>query len=225
MPANLPASRDIWLRSQLAPCSLMGVESADTRPGRSSPITVRIKLAIDAGYETSAMSRNVHRWRAHQATYPAKLEGRHGMRLEPLYRVRFVYDEGWTVELEGGWEQHLLFAEGRCEGSITGRFRGANYPQRRTDEGPFVPDFRAVIETDDGETILCEWHGYGRAYPPGRRQIVGSVRHLSDSDRYRHLNDVVCVCAGEVRTPADPDQDSPDLVMDVAELVWEPIPD
>ena len=60
-------------------------------------------------------------------------------------------------------------------------------------------------------------------YPAGRRQIVGSVFHLSDSDRYRRLNDVVCVCVGEVRTPLDPNQESSDLVVDVAELIWEPI--
>ena len=48
---------------------------------------------------------------------------------------------------------------------------------------------------------MFEWHGYGRAYPPGRRQIVGAVFHLSDHERYRRLNDVVCVCVGEVRRP------------------------
>ena len=80
-----------------------------------------------------------------------------------------------------------------------------------------------MIETDDGATVFVEVRGYGRAYPPGRRQIVASATHLSDDDRYRRLNDVVCVCVGEVRTPADPDQPSSDLVMDVAELIWEPI--
>jgi hypothetical protein len=125
--------------------------------------------------------------------------------------------------LEGGWEQHLFFAEGRCEGSISGRFRGANFPYRRTAEGPFRPDFRAVIEADDGAVILFEWHGYGRAYPPGRRQVVGCVFHLSDSDRYRRLNDVVCVCVGEVRAPDGPNRESSDIVIDVAELIWEPI--
>ena len=147
------------------------------------------------------------------------------MRLEDLYRIRFGYPEGWAVGLEGGWQQHLYVAEGRCEGTLTGRFRGANFPLRRTGEGPFRPDLRAVIETDDGATIMFEMHGYGRPYPPGRRQIVGSVFHLSDDDRYRHLNDIVCACVGEVRDSTDPDRDSPDLVIDVAELVWEPIPD
>jgi len=28
--------------------------------------------------------------------------------------------------------------------------------------------------------IMVEWHGYGRAYPPERRQIVGSVLHQAD---------------------------------------------
>ena len=146
------------------------------------------------------------------------------MRLEPMYRVRFGYPEQWHVGLEGGWQQWLFLAEGRCEGSISGRFRGANFPQRRTEDGPFVPDFRAVIETDDGATVFWESHGYGRSYPAGRRQIVGSVEHLSADDRYRRLNDVTCVCVGEVRAPHDPDG-SAALVLDVAELVWEPIAD
>src|SRR6059036_1362215 len=54
MPANLPASRDIWLRSQLPPWALMGAERADTSPGRSSPIQVRVKVAMGAGYEMRA---------------------------------------------------------------------------------------------------------------------------------------------------------------------------
>lgn len=145
------------------------------------------------------------------------------MRLEQLYRIRFTYPEGWTVALEGGWEQHLYLAEGACEGWITGRFRGANFPLRRTADGPFCPDFRAAIDTDDGATILLELRGYGRAYPAGRRQIVGSVLHVTDSDRYRRLNDVVCVCVGEVRAPSQPDDEGSVLVVDVAELVWEPI--
>lgn len=147
------------------------------------------------------------------------------MKVEQLYRIRFTYPESWKVELEGGWEQHLYLAEGRCEGSISGRFRGVNFPRRHGVDGPFRPDLRAVIETDDGAVIMFEWHGYGRAYPKGHRQIVGAVFHLSDAEPYRRLNDAVCVCVGEVRAPADPDQAEPDLVIDVAELIWEPIAD
>ena len=145
------------------------------------------------------------------------------MRLEPLYRIRFTYPEGWQVETPGG-EQHFYLAEGRCEGTIAGRFRGANFPRRRPD-GTFLPDFRAVIDTDDGATIMFEWHGYGRAYPAGRRHIVGAVFHLSDDERYRRLNDAVCACVGEVRSRRDPVRSGPELVVDVAELIWEPIAD
>lgn len=144
------------------------------------------------------------------------------MRLEPMYRLRFVYPVGWDVELEGGWQQHYYRAEGECEGLLTGRFHASNYPLRRTADGPFQPDIRGVIETDDGAAIMFESHGYGRAYPIGRRQIVGTVLHLSDDPRYRRLNDVVCVCVGEVRAGTGA-QDPVQLVVDVAELIWEPL--
>ena len=70
---------------------------------------------------------------------------------------------------------------------------------------------------------MVEWHGYGRAYPPGRRQIAGALFHTADREPYRRLNDVVCVCAGEVRDASEPGQAGPDLVLDVAELICEPI--
>ncbi len=145
------------------------------------------------------------------------------MRLELLYRIRFTYPEGWDVGLEGGWEQHFYLADGSCEGEINGRLRGANFPLRRTESGPFRPDMRGVIETDDDAVVLFECLGYGRAYPVGRRQIVGSVLHVSDHPRYRRLNDVVCVCVGEVRSSTDSREAGPELVLDVAELIWEPI--
>jgi hypothetical protein len=49
--------------------------------------------------------------------------------------------------------------------------------------------------------------------------------HLSDAEQYRRLNDAVCVCVGEVRAPTEPEQPEPDLVLDIAELIWEPIAD
>ena len=75
--------------------------------------------------------------------------------------------------------------------------------------------------TADGAEVMFDWRGYGRAYPIGRRQIVISATHLSSDERYRWLNDVVCVGAGEVRS--DPDADGADLVIEIAELIWEPV--
>jgi hypothetical protein len=145
------------------------------------------------------------------------------VRLEPLYRVRFTYPEGWDITLQGesgSEEQHFYFAEGHVEGRISGRFRASNAPRRRTDK-TFTPHFHGIIQTDDSATILFEYHGYGRAYPAGRRQWVVTATHLSDDTRYSRLNDGICVGTGEVRWRAD--AEAPDLVLDVAELIWEPI--
>ena len=120
------------------------------------------------------------------------------------------------AQLEGALEDHFWIAEGRAEGSISGRIRGANHPQRRPD-GTFCPDFQGVIQTDDCATIFFDWYGYGRSYPERRRQIVSGAVHLADDDRYRRLNDVVCVAEGEVR--AREDRSGVDLVIDVYELV------
>jgi len=137
------------------------------------------------------------------------------MRLEPLYRATFTTPEHWSVDLRGesGSEgQSFLIAEGRCEGRLSARLRAANFPRRRTD-GTLTPDFRGVLETDDGATVLFAWHGYGQA---GR--LAGSLTHLSDDERYAWLNDRVCALTGEVR---ERDGAGFYVVLDVAELVWE----
>jgi hypothetical protein len=40
---------------------------------------------------------------------------------------------------------------------------------------------------------------------------------VSGDERYARLNDAVCVCVGETR--------GREIVLDVAELVWEPLAD
>ena len=170
------------------------------------------------------------------------------MRLEPLYTVRFTYPEGWEIPLSGadGTEQHhFYFPEGRCEGAIVGRFRGANHPRRRTD-GAFAMDLQGFIATDDGATIMVDYQGYGRSRARSdalygeaglpeertrhRRQVVGFARHVTDDPRYRDLNDTVCAVAGEVRAPvgvppAQIQQADVRLVFSVAKLLWEPPPE
>jgi len=143
------------------------------------------------------------------------------MRLEPLYRLRFTYSESWGVPLEGGWRQWLFLAERRAEGSISGRFRGANFPMRRGEAGPFRPDFRAVIETDDGARSCS--NGMAMAAPTrwaGARSSARSSKRAREP--YSRLNDAVCVSVGEVRKPEDPEGEV-ELVVDIGELIWEPI--
>lgn len=143
------------------------------------------------------------------------------MRLEPLYRCTFAPTASWHVELAGGGgteSQGFLFVEGRAEGRLTGRLRAANYPRRRTD-GTVTPDFRGVLETDDGATVVFEWRGYGVAAGGGSR-LLGSITHLSDDGRYRWLNQVTCAVAGEVRPGGG---GGFDVVLEVSQLVWEPL--
>jgi Protein of unknown function (DUF3237) len=149
------------------------------------------------------------------------------VQLKPLYTVRFRYPEDWGVSLSGpaGKEQyHFFLAEGTVSGRINGRFRGANHPRRRPDL-TFTPDIQGVIETDDGAVIMFDHQGYGRAYPPGRRQIVGAAWHISSDTRYAWLNDSICCLAGEVRWPDKPPEEvqqiEVELVVDVSELIWE----
>jgi len=145
------------------------------------------------------------------------------MRLEPLSRATFTTPEAWSVELAdpaGTEGQNFLIAEGRCEGRLSGRLRGANYPRRRTDNA-LVPDFRGVLQTACGAAVLFAWHGYARPAAGGIRELVGSVTHVSDDERYRWLNDVVCTLTGEVRPRSD--GSGLDVEYDVAELVWEPL--
>ncbi|MFI5283716.1 MAG: DUF3237 family protein [Candidatus Dormibacterales bacterium] len=149
------------------------------------------------------------------------------MQLKPLYTLRFVYPEDWGTELTGpgGKEEfHFFLAKGTCSGRISGTFRGANHPRRRTDL-TFAMDIQGVIETEDGARLMLDYKGYSRAYPVGRRQIVGAAWHITSDDRYRWLNDTICTLSGEVRWPDKPrdqvTQEEVELVIDVSELIWE----
>ena len=144
------------------------------------------------------------------------------MRLEPLYRARFTATDRWSVELSGadGTEaQNLLFVEGRCTGRITGALRASNFPRRRAD-GVLTPDFRGVVQTDDGATILFTWRGYGITATDGVNRLVGAITHVSDAAQYGWLNTVICAVAGVVEPRANGAK--LDIVLDVSTLVWEP---
>jgi hypothetical protein len=158
-------------------------------------------------------------------------------KLKFLYRIRMTYPQGWSVNVVGdkGTEAyHFYLAEGTVEGRINGKLKGANQPRTRPD-GTFLPDLKGAIETSDGATIIFNIGGYGRAYPVGRRQIVATVLHVAEDKRYSWLNDTIAVGIGEVRARPQESESvaggkmtirgSVELVLDVSEVVWEPIPD
>ena len=145
------------------------------------------------------------------------------MRLEPFYRVTFTTPESWSVTREvgsGAEGQSFLIAEGRAEGRLSARYRAANFPRRRVD-GALEPEFRGVLETDDGATVLFHWEGLARLTDTGMRQLLGSMQHVTDDERYGWLNDRVCAVEGEVRPRAD--DSGFDVVLEVSEMVWEPV--
>lgn len=131
--------------------------------------------------------------------------------------------ESWSVRLDGenGSEgQSFLIAEGRSTGRLSARYRGANFPRRRTD-GTLTPDFRGVLEADDGPVILITWSGFARSGADGVHELVGRLTHVTDDTRYTWLNDRQYAVGGEVRPKAG--GDGFDVVIEVAELVWEPL--
>jgi hypothetical protein len=134
------------------------------------------------------------------------------MKLAPLYRITFGYRERL-----GSGDELLLLAEGRCEGRVAGRFRGANRA-RLLAGGAWLPELEGAVETEDGGTILLRLTGRGRpdAEPVGR--VVGSVTHTTADPRYAWLNETVGAVAGEVFPGVR-------VVLDVAALVWEPLPE
>jgi hypothetical protein len=132
------------------------------------------------------------------------------MRLESLYRVEFSYPEHYDVD--GPDVGGIFFAEGRCEGALTGRFRGLNHPRFRPDD-VYLPNFQGVIETEDGASIAFDYRGFGRARDYGR-EVVGTAFHSTGDDRYARLNDAVAVLTGEARERT--------IRLEIAELLWEP---
>src|SRR5215210_7158861 len=143
------------------------------------------------------------------------------MRLEPLYTVAFTTPETWSDEVftDAGIEgRSFLLAEGRSTGRLSARYRAANFPRKRADAA-LVPEFRGVLETDDGATILFEWQGLAVLSDSGMRQLLGSLVHTTSDPRYRWLIDRVCAVEGEVRSRED--GSGFEVVFEVSEMVWE----
>jgi hypothetical protein len=98
------------------------------------------------------------------------------MRFEPLYTVTYMTPEVWSVEVvaDAGIEgRSFLLAEGRSTARLSARYRAANVPRKRAD-ATLVPEFRGVLETDDGATILFKWQGLAVLTHSGMRRLLGS---------------------------------------------------
>ena len=126
------------------------------------------------------------------------------MRLEKLCTFEWSYDADVRVKAPGyelvsayDSDEGIAYGEGRgrASGGIEGNAVFSNYPRRRSD-GNMLPNARGLVTTVDGATILFEFRGrtiFGDD-GVGRQNLVGWFE--SDHDRYRWLNDVVCIAEG-----------------------------
>ena len=126
------------------------------------------------------------------------------MRLEPLCTFDWSYDEDVRVKAPGyvlvspyGGEEGPAYGEGRgtARGRITGSVVWSNAPRRRGD-GRMLPNVRGLVTTDDGASVFFELRGrtfFGED-GVGRQNLVGWFE--ADHERYRWLNDVVCIAEG-----------------------------
>ena len=139
-----------------------------------------------------------------------------------MYRATLTTPEARSAEPAGpaGTEgQSFLIAEGHCERRLPGRLRGAT----TRGGGPATPScqtFAASFRQPAARRRSS--HGTDTRGPP-RVECASSLAALpiSDDQRYRRLNDVVCTLTGEVRPRSD--GSGSDVEYDVAELVWEPL--
>jgi hypothetical protein len=126
------------------------------------------------------------------------------VRLEKVSVFNWAYDPDLRVAAPGyalitpyDSDEGIAYGEGRgtAAGEIAGSVVWSNYPRRRSD-GRMLPNARGLIRTNDGAAIVFELRGrtsFGKD-GAGRQNLVGWFE--SDDERYRWLNDVVCIAEG-----------------------------
>jgi hypothetical protein len=80
-------------------------------------------------------------------------------------------------------------------------------------DSTYLPTLTGAIESDDGAHVLLTLIGHGAPHAEPQGRVVAAILHSADGE-YAWLNDVLGVVSGEVR--------GKEVVLEVAELVWEP---
>ena len=123
------------------------------------------------------------------------------MRLEPLCEVELGYTSEFILVQPYGGEEGSGYGEG--EGTLSGErlsgtVRWVNHPHRRNDSA-MLPDTHGIIRTPDDATILFSFQGRTMWSEDGSKggQAL-RVLFESDHDRYKWLNEVLCVLEGVI---------------------------
>jgi hypothetical protein len=125
------------------------------------------------------------------------------MRLEPLCTLDLQYVGGAHVVTPYGNESGLGWGvgDGTVQGDrLTGDVRWSNHPTRRGD-GTMLPNTRGLITTGEGAEVFFDLTGRTvwvevDGSPTGRQLLMALFE--SDAERYRWLNNVVCIAEGAI---------------------------
>lgn len=125
------------------------------------------------------------------------------MRLTHLCDIIMAHDGPPTLVRSFGGEEGAVYGTGG--GAVTGdRLRGAvrwtNHAHRRSD-GVMLPDMQGVITTDEGAKVWFSMRGRTvwvttPQGPLGNQMLL--VLFEAEDERYRWLNDAVCMLEGTV---------------------------
>jgi len=123
------------------------------------------------------------------------------VRLEPLCEFELRYTSDFVLVQPFGTEEGSGYGEG--DGTVrgerlTGSARWVNHPRRRSDTA-MLPNAHGAITTDDGAKVLFSLSGR-TVWSEDRTRGGQSLSLLleSDHDRYRWLNDQLCVVEGVI---------------------------
>ena len=123
------------------------------------------------------------------------------MRLEHLCDMDLGYTTEFFLVQPYGGEEGSAYGEG--DGTVTGdslrgTARWSNHPHRRSD-GSMLPNTRGVIETPDGARVIFDLEGrtiWSKDGNTGGQNLA--VTFEAEDERYRWLNNVLCVGEGVV---------------------------
>jgi hypothetical protein len=122
------------------------------------------------------------------------------MRLERLCEMRWAYRDGFELVKPYGGEEGLGYGEGTgtVNGErLSGTVRWANHPRRRSD-GRMLPNGGGVLTTSEGAKLPFLFQGRTVFDGAVGSQLIVFWFEAAD-ERYRWLNDAVCVAEGLIK--------------------------
>ena len=115
-------------------------------------------------------------------------------REESLYQGKFVVSRPYDSQEASAYGEGGGWVKGE---RLKGTARWVNHPHCRTD-GVWLPNLHGVIQTEDGASILFSLHGRTKFTAGGQgHQLLTTILETGD-ERYKWLNDSICVLEGVI---------------------------